>query len=371
MNRRCLACEPHNPQMIKTQESEISTLAALKARHLDSLHKNGITERTIELLKIISTDWVEGVGTAAAEFRRDHRRDGVLLKWLEERRFIASEGQSPYVPDFNAFCAILVARKRIAVSLLGEMKLIVSRALELLDSEPLRTLVRLDEFASQYPVSPLTIPAMKLLGTASLGIHLNSANGVQMIQFSEETLNGKKLLAYISRHLDMITRSASGLFAPSQPMGRSVNTFSIDRLLLVADAYEKADRALTQWNSAPDTAISSAKSALEATLKYIVHTEGLPMSGAITLPQLLNLCKPVCGLGSDPTHKMSRSIASLCTEIAEARNVLGDSHGKSPSAPVPTRSEARFIAGVALHLADCLLERYEAHRMMSSPSFKQ
>lgn len=148
-------------------------------------------------------------------------------------------------------------------------------------------------------------------------------------------------------------------------MGQGLNTFSIDKLLLIADAHEKANRALSQWNSAPDTAISSAKSALEATLKYIAHAEGLPMSGAITIPQLLTLCKPVCGLGSDPSHKMSRSIASLCTEIAEARNILGDSHGKSPGTPAPTRSEARFIVGVALQLSDCLLERYEAYRMMS------
>lgn len=101
------------------------------------------------------------------------------------------------------------------------------------------------------------------------------------------------------------------------------------------------------------------------TLKHIAYAEGIPMSSAIKLPELFKLCKPVCGLGSDASHKMGRSIASLCTEISEARNVLGDSHGKSPDAPAPTRSEARFIVGVALHLSDCLLERYEAHRMIS------
>lgn len=351
--------------MLKTKDPHISTLTALRDRHLAALRKFGVTERAIELLAIISTDWVQGAQVAAAEFRRDHRRDDALLRWLEERRFIASEGKSPYVPEFNAFCAILAARKRIAASLFGQMKLIVSRSLELLHREPLRTQVRFDEFTAQFPISPETIPAVKLLGTASLGIYLSSASGVQLIQFSEETLKGKKLLGYISGHLDMITRSANSLFALPQPMGQGFDTFSIDKLLLVADAHEKAHRALSLWNSAPDTAISSAKSALEATLKYIAHAEELPMSGAITIPQLLTLCKPVCGLGAEPTHKMSRSIASLCTEIAEARNILGDSHGKSPGAPAPTRSEARFIVGVALHLSDCLLERYEAHRMTS------
>lgn len=351
--------------MKKPPQSGITTLSALNEQHLDALHKFGITERAIELLAIISTDWVQGVSVAAAEFRRDHRRDAVLLRSLEDRRFIAGNGALPYVPEFSAFCATLVARKRIAVSLFGEMKLVIKRALELLHKDPLRTQVRLDEFTAQYPLSPLTVPAVKLLGTASLGIYLSSDNGESLIQFSEETLKGKKLLGYISGYLSMITRSADGERTSSQPTGRELNTFSIDKLQLVADAHEKADRALSQWHGAPDTAISSAKSALEATLKYIAHAEGLPMSGAISLPQLFTLCKPVCGLGSDPSHKIGRAVASLCTQIAEARNVLGDSHGKSPAAPVPTRSEARFIVGVALHLSDCLLDRYEAYRMMS------
>ncbi len=106
--------------MQKPPQSEISTLSALNA-----LQKFGVKERAIELLATISADWVQGVGVAAAEFRRDHRRDADLLRWLENRRFITSNVATPYLPEFSAFCAILVARKRIAVSLFGEMKLVV------------------------------------------------------------------------------------------------------------------------------------------------------------------------------------------------------------------------------------------------------
>ncbi|MFC6282570.1 MULTISPECIES: hypothetical protein [Polaromonas] len=354
--------------MTKKQDIQISTLTALKERHFSALQRFGITDRATELLAVISTEWVQGSKIAAAEFRRDHRRDGHLLRWLEERRFIASDGRSPYIPEFNAFCVMLAARKRIALSLFKDMKLIIGRALDLLHHEPLRTQVRLDEFASQLQTSPYTLPALKLLGTSSLGIYVSTDSGVQLVQFSEETLKGKKLLGYVSAHLEMLTRSGSGIFGPPDNTGQGLNTFSIDKLLLVEDAYEKAGRALSQLNSAPDGAISSAKSALEATLKYIAHTENLEMHGGITIPQLLKLCKPFCGLGSDPSHKMSRSIASLCTEIAEARNILGDSHGKAPGALAPTRAESRFIVGVTLHLSDCLLERYEAHRMTSHKS---
>lgn len=352
--------------MKKTKEPIISTLAALNERHLGTLHKFGVTERAFDLLAIISIDWVRGVGVAAAEFRRDHRRDADLLRWLEERRFIASEGKSPYAPQFNGFCAALVARKRVAVALFGEMKIIVNRALELLDQDPLRTQVRFDEFVAPFSVSAHTVSALKLLSLASLGIHLNSGSDVQTVQFSEETLRGEKMLSYVSGYLDMITRASAISSSWLQAAGQELNTFSINNLLLVEEAHKHASRALSQHHSAPDTAISSAKSALESTLKYIAHAEGIEVSSAVKLPELFKLCKPVCGLGSDASHKMGRSIANLCTEIAEARNVLGDSHGKSPDAPTPTRSEARFIVGVALHLSECLLERYEAYCLVSS-----
>lgn len=354
--------------MTKPKALEISTLAALKERHLEALHKFGVTERAIHLLAIISTDWIRGGQVAAAEFRRDHRRDADLVRWLEDRRFIVSEGTSPYVPLFNGFCAALVARKQVALALFGEMKKIVSRALVLLNQNPLRTQVRLDEFTSPFSVSVLTVPALKLLGSASLGIHFNTGNDVQTVQFSEDTLRGQKMLSYVSGYLDMIIRPSGISSHWLQTAGQELNTFSINNLLLVEEVHKHASRALSQHHSAPDTAISSAKSALESTLKYIAHTEGIEVSSAVKLPELFKLCKPVCGLGSDASHKMGRSIASLCTEIAEARNVLGDSHGKSPDAPAPTRSEARFIVGVALHLSDCLLERYEAHQMTSSMS---
>lgn len=354
----------HNLTMRKTNESVISTLAALNARHLDALNKFGVTERAINLLAIISVDWVHETGVAAAEFRRDYRRDAELLRWMEDRRFIVSEGASPYAPQFNGFCAALVARKKIAVALFGEMKTIVNRALELLDQNPLRTAVRISEFVVPFSGSSLTVPALKLLGSASLGIHFNAGGDVQTVQFSEETLRGRKLLSYVSGYLDIILRPSVISSTELALAGKELTTFSINNLLLVEEVHKHASRALSQHHSAPDTAISSAKSTLESTLKYIAHTEGIEVSRAVKLPELFKLCKPFCGLGSDASHKMGRSIASMCTEIAEARNALGDSHGKSPDAPAPTRSEARFIVGVALHLSDCLLERYEAHRMM-------
>jgi hypothetical protein len=347
--------------MIKTNQATVTTLAGLQKRHLEPLQKYGVTERAIELLAIISVDFVNASEMAPAVFRHNHRPDAPLIRWLEERRFITSSGTS-YVPQFYAFCATLAAKKRVAASLYNEMKRVIRRALELLDEDPQRTHVSLEKFALKLPISANTIPAIKLLESASLGIYLSPTSPLN-IQFTEETLKGKNLLNFVSSQLDMITHQRPGGFVSSQSPGAELNTFSINNLLLVEEAHKHAERALVQHQSTPDTAISSAKSTLESTLKYIAHAEGVAIANAIKLPELFKLCKPLCGLGSDASHKMGRTIASLCTEIAEARNKLGDSHGKSPGALAPTRSEARFIVGVALHLSECLLERYEATRM--------
>lgn len=350
--------------MIQKNPPIVNTLAALKELHFEAMHKRGLTKRALDLLALIMINWAESeIKIAPAVFRRDYRRDSDLIRWLEERRFLVAQNQLPYEPQFSAFCATLVGKKRIAVSLFRDMKPVVRRALEMLDRDPLRTVVPFDEFVGALPTSANTVAVLKLLGSASLGIHLNSDHGAWTVQFSEETLKGRNLLGYVSSYLDMTTRSTLGSSAWSPTSNAELGTFSIDNLLLVEEVHKHATRALSQHNSAPDAAISSAKSTLESTLKYIAHAEGIAVTSAVKLPELFRLCRSACGLGSEASHKMGRSIASLCTEIAEARNALGDSHGKSPGAIAPTRSEARFIVGVALHLSECLLERHEVRRM--------
>lgn len=351
-----------------TKEEKISTLSALKALHAESLKRLDMSARAIDILSTVTSDWVEGVDIPAAVFRRNHRRDTSLLRTLEDRRFIATQNTSHYEPQFNAFCVILADKRRVATHLFREMKQIIQSALIQLDRDPMRPVITYDELVSLPSRSALTVPALRLLSSSGLGIYFSSTTEVATVQLTEEVFKGKNLLAYVSSYLTMLAQSSLALGPPSKAAAPSIalDTFSIENLLLVEEAHKHAARAISQYRSAPDTAISSAKSALESCLKYIAHQEKLAITASIKLPELFKACRQYCGLGSDATHKMGRSIASLCTEIAEARNSLGDSHGKSPGSITPTRAEAKFVVGVALQLSDCLLERYEAHRMSAS-----
>ena len=141
------------------------------------------------------------------------------------------------------------------------------------------------------------------------------------------------------------------------------NTFSLSNLALVPGAIEQAKKALNGASSEPATAISHARGVLEGTLKWIADQTGNRPLTAMPLPKLFNHVKPFIALGSDASHRLGRGIASMTNDIAEARNLLGDSHGTSTASKGPTRSEARLIVGVALQLAECVLDRYEAKRM--------
>jgi hypothetical protein len=320
----------------------------------------------VELLSIISLDLVNGTGVEPVLFRRDHQRDRKSIQWLEDKQFITSRDHRPYEPQFSAFCVTLVHKKKVACALFNEMKSLIRLALTMQHQDPTRTAVSYEEFVSSLPISDYTLAALKLLSSSSLGIQVNMQGNAKTVQFSEHTLEGKNLLGYVSFYTAMITRPTLASSFGVQSNGIELNTFSMSNLLLVDEAHKHALLALAQHRSAPDTAISSAKSTLESTLKYIAQKEGISVPNGISLPKLLNICKVACALGSDPSHKISRSVTSLFSEIAEARNSLGDSHGKAPGSVAPTRSEARFIVGVALHLAECLLERYESQQMMSS-----
>jgi Abortive infection C-terminus len=348
--------------MSSKNQPSVKTFADLKALHFKSLTRFGLTKRMVELLSIISLDLVNGTGVSPAFFHRDHRRDLESILWLQDKQFITARDDRPYEPQFNAFCAILVCRKKVADALFGQMKRLIRRALDMWQQDPSRLVIPYDEFVATLPASAYNLPALKLLSSSPLGIHVNTQGDTKTVQFSENTRKGKDLLKYVNSYVEMIMQPSPFGSSWSQSTAGELSTFSLSNLLLAKESHKHALRALEQYRSAPDTAISSAKSALESTLKYIAYQEGIEVQNGVKLPELLNRCKQACGLGSEPSHKMSRSIASLCTEIAEARNLLGDSHGKPPGAVSPTRSEARFIVGVALHLSECLLERYDSRR---------
>jgi Abortive infection C-terminus len=340
---------------------KITSVKQLSERHLVSIEKLGFDVAALGILSKAVENWFsQSERLTAARFRSRNRKAAGQLEWLVNKQFLRSE-HGNYVPQFSAFSILLVAKKRIASRLLRPMELALKTARRLLRENPDRNYIPLSEFSKDLSSDFQAVEALRLLGTAGLQFTVNNEIN-PTVHFDDSIFRDKTFLTFVSRHVEMICRQSQlhSSIAVNQAPDFPVNTFTLRNLALVSDALRQATSALNNISNHPEAAISEAKSALEAALKWIAQREDVEFQNGVSLPKLLNLCKPVLALGSNPSHTLARAIASMCNAIAEARNLLGNSHGKSPNAVAPTRSEARLIVGVTLQLTECLLERWEA-----------
>lgn len=351
----------------------VKTLKELAARQRPNLIRYGFTQRHYDILEAVMRNWMSGGSKiSAATFRSDHWKDEAIIRFLEDRNFFKCPDNKCYQPEFEAFGALLVGRRRIATGLRHDMEATLKRAEDLIKEKPEQTIASLPDFISGLEAHWDLMDAMKLLTSANTGIYLNTNQNSPTVQYTEQVRRiSKSLLSLVDITIARRTLSPHGTavifpnFHSDQTSGEVPDLKALQR---VPDAAAKASKALSQLPIDPSASISLAKSTIEATLKWVAHKEGIQLARKLSMPELFKLCKPYLSFASDPTFLIGRSVASLVTEIAAARNLLGDSHGKSPDSVEPTRSEARFIVFIALELAIFLVGQWEFSKQSSGLS---
>lgn len=351
----------------------VKTLKELVARQRPNLIRYGFTQRHYDILEAVMRNWMSGgPKISAATFRSDHWKDEAIIRFLEDRNFFKCPDNKCYLPEFEAFGALLVDRRKVVAELRRDMEVTLKRAEALIKEKPERTLVSLPEFIHGLEGRSGLIDAMTLLSSANTGLHLNKNQDSMTVQYTEQVRRiSKSLLSLVDTTIARRTLSPHGaaITFPSvhseQTRGETPDLTGLQR---IPDAAAKASKALSQLLSDPSASISLAKSTLEATLKWIAHKEGIQLDKKPSMPELFKLCKPFLSSASEPTFLIGRSVTSLVTEIAAARNLLGDSHGKIPNSVEPTRSEARFIVFIALELTVFLIDQWEFSKQVSGLS---
>lgn len=354
-------------------ELPVKTLKELAARQRPNLVRYGFTKRHYDILEAVMRNWMSGGPKVfAATFRNDHWKDEEIIRFLEDRGFFKSPDNKYYLPQFEAFASLLVDRRRVVARLWRDMEVTLKHADALIRKTPEQTSVSLAEFMRSLGVDSNLVDAMMLLSSSGTGFHINANQDSPTVQYTEQVRrSSKSFLGVVDRAIGLRTLHPDGAgahflgFHSVESVGHTPDTARLER---APDAAGKARKALAQLSSDPGAAISLAKSSLEAVLKWIAHKESIELEKKVSMPDLFKLCKPSLSSVSDPTFLMGRSVTSLVTEIAAARNLLGDSHGKSPGAIEPTRSEARFIVLIALELAIFLIDQWEFSRQASGLS---
>lgn len=139
-----------------------------------------------------------------------------------------------------------------------------------------------------------------------------------------------------------------------------------DKLEVLRETYihESWMKALERLNNDPDGALTSARTLIETTCKFILKKLSVAFEENTDLPKLCKLTVGALKISPDPETKDAfNRIFNGCYTIIEGigvlRNKLSDAHGKDEDFKKPLRRHAELIVNIAGSLSVFLLETFE------------
>jgi hypothetical protein len=123
-------------------------------------------------------------------------------------------------------------------------------------------------------------------------------------------------------------------------------------------------KALERKLDDPEGAITTARTLIETTCKFILDSSNVTYKDDIELPKLYKLTAENLNLAPDQhTEQIFKQILGGCQTVVEGlgalRNKLSDSHGKKVSQTKPTSRHAELAVNLAGTMTTFLLETYE------------
>jgi hypothetical protein len=342
--------------------TKLDTLKALSLRCDPMLEAGGFSEDRIELLSQVFENWrTGGLKLSIPKLRQKFRAKTLDLDSFESTNVIRRPDASPnhYEPGFIAYCVLLVRNKRSATKLWRDMEHVLKTSKVLYRADPESTVHPLSAFIGPLRNRENVLDALHLLGAGGAGIQRTNVSGdvEPSVVYDERVFQHRNILELVALNVQAFCRPTLVQYS----LSLDGSALSLEQLALAPEAYTNAEKALARLFSEPDSAISSAKAALESALKFIAHKEGLELSPTASMHQILAACKQSLALQNEYVG-LCRALTSVMNSIAELRNLHGDSHATHPPRPLPTRSEARLVVGTALLAATFLLDRWEATR---------
>ena len=131
-------------------------------------------------------------------------------------------------------------------------------------------------------------------------------------------------------------------------------------------SYIKAEwsKALCRQTDDPEGAITSSRTLIETTCKFILDELNITYKDDIELPKLYKLTAENLNLAPDQhTEQIFRQILGGCQTVVDGlgalRNKLSDSHGKKVTQIKPSQRHAELAVNLSGALTTFLLETYE------------
>jgi AbiJ N-terminal domain 3/Abortive infection C-terminus len=144
-------------------------------------------------------------------------------------------------------------------------------------------------------------------------------------------------------------------------IGKALLAFSPDEI------HGRWQEALSRRSTDPRAAITSARTLLEDTCKWILHEANETFKDDDDLPTLYRGLAKVLKLAPDDhTEQIFKRILGSCQSIVESigsiRNKLGDAHSQGPLRAKPQPRHAQLAVNLAGTMATFLIATWEARR---------
>lgn len=317
----------------------------------------------LQVLGAILQNWLAAESAEdIAHFRQRHRRHISELDDLVNRSLVThSGGGTHYEPKFLGFCMLLANGNRTAGKLRSVMDQLFRLIKGYLKERPPRhhrsTTQVHQELAGED--RSLLLPVIKLLAETSVGVSLgHPATPYPDLMFTDAIYRYSSPTQLAWTFLKDYRGDPLSLVAG---FGLVSIPFDLRSLQIAPEVHSSASKAVSSLSSHPDSAVSHARAALEATLKHVLgagHPEldkSLPRQAA-AVRERLQLVEQFSNLGT--------RLVSVMDAIGEIRNIFGDSHGRSDQDRGATRPEAILTVGTSLLLCEFLLERWDAVRSL-------
>lgn len=139
-----------------------------------------------------------------------------------------------------------------------------------------------------------------------------------------------------------------------------------DKIERFNQSYINAEwlKALERKSDDPEGAITTSRTLIETTCKFILDNFSITYKDDIELPKLYRLTAENLNLAPDQhTEQIFKQILGGCQSIVEGlgalRNKLSDSHGKKTNQIKPSSRHAELAVNLAGTMTTFLLETYE------------
>lgn len=327
----------------------------------------GFSRQHVRVLANVLENWNRPMPSATSVFDTDEI--GYLDQLRELSRRVIKNNGTTYLPTgygLAVMCALSVPGSFTLAAKCARMYSWLRKAYFASPSNPFARMAELENSLKFDSSTSLRLTAL-LNDLSVCGYPPSNHDGNLRLNIFPHIVDAADLWAKLESSLipDAYPTPVRNSLIPASALVNRDGTYSA--IAVCAEAVSDFEKANERALSDPEGAITAARAMIESSIKWIHHERGwdAPSKDGST-GRRLKLCLQKLSDDEDfdkpGIKQMLSGMETAINALDQARNSMGDSHGKSPGAPKANRRIAQLIIGLATSATVFLLANCEARQ---------